>query len=256
MSNWNAAHYLKFGDERTRPAADLAAQIRLENPREIVDLGCGPGNSTRVVQNRWPQAKIVGVDSSAAMIDEARLSAADIEWQLADIATWQPARTFDLVFSNAALQWLPDHGELMPRLFSFVAPGGALAFQVPSKIYATVTTLILEISCDPAWTDRMDAPRNSLSRESPEFYYDCLVGQASKLDIWETEYQHVLASPSAIIDWMASTGLRPYLAALNSEEERTAFLSRLQERVDAAYSRRVDGKVLFPFRRTFLIAYR
>lgn len=256
MANWNAAHYLKYADQRTRPAADLAARINLDAPHTIVDLGCGPGNSTQVLRTRWPPAELLGVDQSPDMIQAAKTSYPGQGWLLADAALWTPSDPVSLIYSNAALQWLPDHGSLLRRLFSLVAPGGALAFQIPSANYATVRTLIHDISRELAWSERMSAPRNALTMESPAFYYDALVEDASSLDIWETEYQHVLASKAGIVDWIATTGLQPFLAALDTEDERSAFMAELHHRVEAAYDSRIDGKVLFPFRRTFVIAYR
>jgi trans-aconitate 2-methyltransferase len=254
-TNWNAAHYLKYADERTRPAADLAARIQLKAPGTIVDLGCGPGNSTQVLRRRWPSAKSLGVDNSPEMIQCAKASYPDQDWLLADATTWSPNNPIDLIYSNAALQWLPDHHSLVRRLFSMVASEGALAFQIPSGTYALVRTLIHDISREPRWSERMSAPRRELTMESPEFYYDALIGHASNLDIWETEYYHVLASKPAIVEWIASTGLRPFLAALETDTDRSAFVAELHRRVEDAYKSRVDGKVLFPFRRTFVIAY-
>jgi trans-aconitate 2-methyltransferase len=256
MPGWNAAHYLKYGDERTRPAADLAARIKLEAPRTIVDLGCGPGNSTQVLRARWPAAKVLGIDNSTEMIDAARRAYPEQDWLLADGAAWSPEELVDLVYSNAALQWMPDHGALVRRLCASVAPGGALAFQIPSSTFATVRTLIHEISRNPDWTERMEGARSALTMESPAFYYDALASDAASVDIWETEYHHVLDSKAAIVDWMTSTGLRPFLAALASDAERHDFLAELHRRVALAYETRADGKVLFPFRRTFVIAYR
>lgn len=256
MSPWNAQHYLKFGDERTRPAADLVTRIRLDAPQRIVDLGCGPGNSTQVLRARWPEAKVLGVDNSPAMIDSARQKYPDQEWILADLADWSGDKPFDLVFSNAALQWIGDHCVLIPRLFTLVAEGGALAFQIPSRTYAAVRVHILEISEDAAWRDRMNGPRTRLTMEYPPVYYDVLAGHAAELDIWETEYFHVMESSDAIIDWMSSTGLRPFLAELLDESERQRFVSLLRARVVESYPQHIDGKVLFPFRRTFVLAYR
>lgn len=256
MSNWNAAHYLKYGDERTRPAADLAARVELDAPRTIIDVGCGPGNSTHVLRARWPEAEVLGIDSSPEMIATAEESFPGQRWLLADANTWVPAEPVELVFSNAALQWMPDHEALMRHLLAMVAPGGALAFQIPSSTFATVRTLIHEISRDPAWTERMAGPRSALTMEPPAFYYDALAADATRLDIWETEYHHVMASQEAIVDWMSSTGLRPFLGVLTSEAECDAFLAELHRRVSQAYECRADGKVLFPFRRTFVIGYR
>ena len=256
MSKWSAENYLKFGDQRTRSAADLAARIKLEHPTDIADLGCGPGNSTQVLRARWPDARIVGIDNSPEMIESARRAHPDQTWVLADAATWQPQRPLDLIYSNAALQCMPDHGALLPRLFSLVAPGGALAFQIPNATFALVRKLIHEISHDPKWDDRTKAARTAITMQSPEFYYDALADVADSLDIWETEYHHVLESKAAIVDWISSTGLRPFLAALDTDEQRAAFVMELHRRVEIAYESRADGKVLFPFRRTFVIAYR
>jgi trans-aconitate 2-methyltransferase len=162
----------------------------------------------------------------------------------------------DVIYSNAALQWLPDHGVLLPRLLGMVAVGGALAFQIPSSSFATVRTLIHDISERESWTERMNAARNALTMECPAFYYGALVKGSANLDIWETEYSHVMESAASIVDWIASTGLRPFLAALDTDAERAEFTAELHQRVRDAYQVRADGKVLFPFRRTFVIAYR
>lgn len=256
MSNWNAAHYLKFGDERTRAAADLVARIQLNAPATIADLGCGPGNSTRLLRERWPNADIVGVDSSDDMLGTARDRYPDQKWITTDIARWQPADRLDLVYSNAALQWVPNHHSLVRRLLDLVAPNGALAFQIPSSTFATIRTLIYDISRQAPWNDRMAAAREMLTMQCPTFYYDALANDASRLDIWETEYIHIMDSPNAIVQWISSTGLRPFLSTLNNENERDRFISQLNEAARDAYPLQRDGKVLFPFRRTFVIAYR
>jgi trans-aconitate 2-methyltransferase len=247
---------MRFDDERTRPSIDLASRIAVESPRSAIDLGCGPGNSTRVLRQRWPFARVSGLDSSAQMIGAAREEHPEGDWIHSTIEDWHPAAAFDVVFSNAALQWLPNHGPLVERLFGHVSPGGALAFQVPSAEYALVRVLIHEIALDGAWADRMAGPLGALTMESPDFYYDHLAPAARALDIWETEYFHVMASPSAIVEWIASTGLRPFLDVLQTESESERFVTRLRERVSGSYSTRADGRVLFPFKRTFVIAYR
>ncbi len=256
MSAWNADHYLKFGAERTRPAWDLVERIQVDRPQRIVDIGCGPGNSTQVLMARWPDAHVVGIDNSAEMITAAREKYPDQQWALADAATWVPDEPFDIVFSNAAIQWLPNHAELVSRLFTHVADGGALAFQIPSYSRMPVRNHIHEISEDPAWSDRLEAARSMLTMKLPTFYYDVLAPHASKMDVWETEYFHVLKDADAIIDWIASTGLRPFLDALASQPERERFVDLLRERVDESYPIRSDGNVLFPFKRLFVIAYR
>ncbi|MEM8671511.1 MAG: methyltransferase domain-containing protein [Planctomycetota bacterium] len=256
MTRWNASHYLRYGSERTRAASDLVARINLDTPRDIVDIGCGPGNSTSLLRERWPESNVLGIDNSPEMIDAARTAFPNGNWLLCDASDWSPPHPFELVYSNAALQWLPNHGELVSRLFASVATGGVLAFQIPSATYATIRELIFEISRKAQWDARMSEPRSILTMESPEFYYDALVKSAVSLDLWETEYMHVLESKTAIVDWIASTGLRPFLEVLDSESERNEFTIDLQRRVDAEYETRSDGKVIFPFRRTFVIAYR
>jgi len=222
----------------------------------IADLGCGPGNSTQVLRLRWPDAELVGIDSSPQMIDAAKQQYPDQAWQLDDIATWEPPSQYDLVYSNAAFHWLPNHASLLNRLWSFVAHDGALAFQIPSKTHVTIRALIHEVSSDPQWTHRMATARAAMTMESPSFYYDTLSAKALRLDIWETEYFHVMESAGSIVDWIASTGLRPFLSALNSAAEGDRFMEELNIRAARAYETRSDGKVLFPFRRTFVIAYR
>jgi trans-aconitate 2-methyltransferase len=256
MKSWDPGEYLRFGDERTRPAIDLASRIAVEHPATVMDLGCGPGNSTRVLRRRWPDALIVGLDNSEAMIEAARREEPDAEWVLSGIEEWSPESSIDVVFSNATFQWLPNHGSLVERLFGYVAPGGALAFQIPSADFAPVYRLIRETALEGPWASRVAEASNSFTMETPSAYYDHLAPTARAVDIWETQYYHVLESPSAVIDWIASTGLRPYLAALDSEDERQTFMARLLERVVGSYLRQRDGRVLFPFRRIFVIAYR
>lgn len=256
MASWNPGEYMRFGDERTRPSVDLAARIAIDSPARVIDLGCGPGNSTRVLRARWPQAQIIGLDSSSDMIEAARADEPDQEWVVADIEGWSAGEPFDVMFSNAALQWVPDHGPLVERLLENVTHGGALAFQIPSAAYATVRTLIHDVALGGPWASRMAGPLGALTMEAPGFYYDHLAPLSRSVDIWETEYFHVMDSAPAIVDWIASTGLRPFLAVLESESEQEAFLADLHARVARAYPRQRDGRVLFPFKRTFVVAYR
>lgn len=255
MHPWDPNKYLQFGGERTRPAMDLAARIAVADPKTVIDLGCGPGNSTQVLRQRWPAARVAGLDSSSEMIAAARRSFPDQEWLGGRMEDWSAADPYDVVFSNAALQWVKDHVELTKRLFEQVAPGGALAFQIPSGMFSPVRTFIFEISTDQAWTGCMEEARSALTMEEPHVYYDALAPRATSVDIWETEYHHVLDSPAAIVEWISSTGLRPFLNALKSDEDQQRFVAMLTQRVMASYSARSDGRVLFPFRRLFVIAY-
>ncbi len=256
MEAWNATSYLKFAVERTRPAVDLVARIELENPASIADLGCGPGNSTQVLRQRWPAANVVGIDSSPEMISEASRLYPDQQWRLGDISNYRSDTPVTLAFSNAALQWVRDHETLVALIWSYIAAEGVLAFQIPSSTYATIRRLIFEVSEHSIWTSRMENARTALTMESPGFYYDLLAPTATKVDIWETEYIHVMESREQIITWISSTGLKPFLSALDTIEERDLFMDMLRERVASAYALQRDRKVLFPFRRTFVIAYK
>ena len=253
--SWNPALYSRFSDERTRPAVDLISRIQIEPPRSVVDLGCGPGNSTSVLRERWPQARMVGVDNSREMIEAARVAYPAGEWVLADVEHWEPDGLLDLVSSNATLQWLHDHASLVVRLFGWVAPGGALAFQVPSADFAAVRALTHEVAGDSIWVERMTGALTALTMESAAFYYAYLAPIARSLDIWETEYLHILPSRASIVEWISHTLLLPFLNALDSEKERGAFVRKLEERVEETYEANCDGSVLFPFRRLFVVAY-
>jgi len=255
MGSWNPDHYLKFGDERTRPSLDLVSHIAVECPEVVIDLGCGPGNSTQVLTRRWPEARVLGLDSSEQMIEAARVKYPHQEWIVSTIEGWSPEQPVDVVFSNAALQWLPDHGPLVARLFGYVARGGALAFQIPSADFALVRALIHEVARAGAWAPRMRGPLHALTMEPVDFYYDRLASSARKVDMWETEYIHVMESATAIVEWMSSTGLRPFLDVLESQQESERFVAELTDRVVESYPPRSDGRVLFPFKRTFVIVY-
>jgi len=252
---WDADLYMRFGDQRTLPAIDLVGRIDLAAPARIVDLGCGPGNSAQVLLERFPDAHVTGIDSSEKMIAKASESYPEGEWVLGDIAEWSAEKPVDLVFSNAALQWVPDHAALVGHLFAQVAPGGALAFQIPRHVDSPLRRAIFEIAEDSRWSDRMAEARGALTMESPVFYYDALAGHASSVDIWQTEYNHVLDGPQEIVEWISSTGLRPFLGVLDDEAEKQHLITLVGERVAEEYPRRVDGKIIFPFNRLFVVAY-
>lgn len=256
MPNWDADLYLRFADERTQPAVDLLGRVHVDAPRRVIDLGCGPGNSTALLRQRWPGAEIIGLDHSPEMIAAAQQSHPEGKWLIADVRSWTDPVPFDVIFSNAAFQWVPDHAALVPRLLRMVNPGGVLAVQVPRHVQSPVHQLMLEISQRPEWNGRMDAARAAITVESPAFYYDVLQPLAARIDLWETEYQHVLDGPAAILAWIRGTGLRPFLEALATDAERHRFEELLLAGVEQAYARRVDGRVLFPFRRLFFVAYR
>jgi trans-aconitate 2-methyltransferase len=256
MPTWDAGLYLRFADERTQPAIDLLARVALAAPARVIDLGCGPGNSTALLRRRWPAAAVTGLDSSPQMLAAAREAQPGGEWVLGDIATWTADPPYDLVFANATLQWLPDHATLYPRLFAQVASGGALATQIPVFHAMPVQRALLGVAADPAWRDRLAPATRALVAEPPGCYYDALRPLASQVDLWETEYHHILAGTDAIVEWISATRLRPYLETLADAAERREFLARLRATVAAIYTPQRDGMVLFPFRRLFVVAYR
>ncbi|HVU25517.1 MAG TPA: methyltransferase domain-containing protein [Opitutus sp.] len=258
MPTWDSQQYLKFSAERTQPAVDLAARIALDAPRRVIDLGCGPGNSTAVLARRWPGVELTGLDSSPAMIATAQADFPEFAWHTGDIAAWSaPANApFDVVFSNAALQWVPDHARLLPHLFAQVAPGGACAFQVPANFDAPPHRLMRELAASPAWRAHFDPPPREWHAHSPEFYYDLLSPVAARLDLWTTTYIHVLEDVDAIIAWYRGTGLRPWLDRLPDGAMRARFLAEYRAALAPHFPPRPDGRVLFPFHRLFAIAYR
>lgn len=250
---WDPKTYLAFGGERTRPAADLLAAIPLAAPRRVADLGCGPGNSTRILRARWPKAEIAGLDMSPEMLNDARESGVDARFEQADIARWTPREPYDVIYSNAALQWLGDHETLFPRLLSFVAPGGVLAVQVPRNFDEVCQVLVREAVADPRWAAKLKGVRDWWNGLAPEAYYDLLAPGARSIDLWETRYFHVLEGQDAVFRWMMGTSLRPFAAALESPLKEE-FLEHYRGLLAAAYGPRPDGKTIHRFLRLFLVA--
>lgn len=251
---WDSQQYLRFEAQRTQPCRDLVRRIPLEAPAAIVDLGCGPGNSTAELRDRWPDAKITGVDNSAPMLDRARADHPGIEWINADIGAWTPAGPVDLIFSNAALQWVPRHRQVFPHLLGHVAPGGFLAVQMPANIDALPHRLMQELAASPDWQDYFPHQVREWDTREASDYYDILAPHSNTLDIWMTTYLHVLPDAAAVVEWYKGTGLRPWLDALPGEAERERFIADYAARVARYYHPRPDGKVLFPFERLFLLA--
>jgi trans-aconitate 2-methyltransferase len=259
---WEPAQYLQYAGERLRPAVDLLARIPLAGPGTIVDLGCGAGNVTKLLGERWPNARIIGVDSSPEMLDQARAATSDdarYEFVVADLAQWQPAAPVDLIYSNAALHWLPDHAQLFPRVAAMVAPGGALAVQMPDNFRAPSHTAIADLARGERWRGRL----GHVVREPPvaaaSDYLSWLRPVTSKIDIWLTEYLQVLPprkdGEHPVAAWTKGTWLVPFLGTLDPRE-RDEFLREYMQRLAAAYPAQPDGNTLFPFRRLFMVANR
>jgi len=250
---WDPGQYLKFADHRLRPAIDLLHRVDLERPGEVYDLGAGAGNVTRLIKERWPEARVTGVDDSQAMLAKAAATAPTITWQQADLATWSPARPADLIYSNAALHWLDGHDRLFPALLAGLAPGGVLAVQMPRNFSAPSHTAISEAALGGPWRGRLEPLLRPAPVRDPDFYYGVLAPRVATLDVWATEYLQVLDGPDPVKEWTKGTWLRPLLDALE-EPERGRFEARYAELVARAYPRRADGRTLFPFRRLFIVA--
>jgi trans-aconitate 2-methyltransferase len=251
MPTWNPSQYLRFQAERTQPCRDLAARVPLDSPARIIDLGCGPGNSTQILLERWPHAEITGLDNSPDMIDQARRASDACRWMAAEIAEWAAGTDqYDLVFSNAALQWLPDHRRLFPGLMTHVRKGGALAVQMPGNWDAAAHRLMRGVAS--RWRET-DSVREWFTHDVG-FYYDLLAPLAARIDLWATEYIHIMDGPADIVEWYKGTGMRPFLDALPGAADRESFLASYLDAIREAYPPHENGGVLFPFRRIFLVA--
>jgi len=249
---WDPATYLAFGEERTRPAADLLARVPIKTVRRIADLGCGPGNSTALLRARWPDAEIDAIDFAPEMLKDARASGVEASFIEADIATWQPDESYDVIYSNAALQWLGEHETLLPRLLSFVRNGGALAVQVPRNFDERCHRLIREAVADPRWRDELKDVRDWWNVLKPEVYFDLFSARAQIIDMWETRYFHILDGKDPVFHWMMGTGLRPFAAALKSPLKEK-FLEHYRALLAEAYPPQPGGKTIHRFLRLFFV---
>jgi trans-aconitate 2-methyltransferase len=253
---WSAAQYLKFERERTRPVRDLVAGIPNAEVAQAADIGCGPGNSTEVLRERYPSAQIVGVDSSPDMIKAARARLPDIAFDIADISEWRPKASLDVILANAVLQWIPDHETLFPALIGRLKPGGALAAQMPDNLEEPSHRLMGEVASGGPWAAKLkDAAAARTERRPADWYFRLVRLHAAHVDVWRTTYFHPLAGARAIVEWLKGTGLRPFLDPLD-ESEREAFLARYEEAIAKAYPAEADGTVLLPFPRLFVVVAR
>lgn len=252
---WDPDRYLAFSAPRREPAVDLLRRVPLEAPRLIYDLGCGPGSVTALLCERWPAARVIGIDNSPDMLAQAPARCPRAEWREGDIAAWRPDAPPDLIYSNAALQWLDDHRRLFPRLIAALAPGGVLAVQMPYNSDSPSQRLIAETVESGPWAARLRRRLRPWPMLSPPAYYDLLRASGAEPVIWQTEYLHVLDGDQPVLAWTKGTALRPVLEALDPEE-RAAFEADYARRLAAAYPPRADGRTLFPFNRLFIIATR
>ena len=253
MADWSAEQYLKFADERTRAARDLLAQVPLDQPRLVYDLGCGPGNSTELLIERFAQARIVGVDSSPDMLVKARRSYPQTEFVEGDLKNWQPGERADLLFANAVFQWVPDHVLALQRLLGALPKGGVLAVQMPDNLNEPSHIAMRETALAGPWSDKLKSLGRVRDRlPSPHAYYHELKPHAARIDIWHTIYNHPLDGAGGIVEWVKGTGLRPYIDPLD-EAEREAYLAGYRDRIAKAYPVEYDGKVLLRFPRLFIV---
>jgi len=255
-SDWSARQYLKFEDERTRPPRDLLAQVPLDRPRRVVDLGCGPGNSTELLIERYPDADVIGLDSSPDMLRQARERLPRRPFIEADISSWAPDGETDLLFANAVFQWVPNHTAVLRRLLAALPEGGVLAVQMPDNTEEPALALMREVALSGAWAGKAklkEATRTDLPK--PEGYYDLLKPVCARIDVFHINYNHVLAGPDAIVEWFKGSSLRPYTDALDPSQ-RTDYLAAYTAKIAAAYKPRFDGKVLLKFPRLFIVAVR
>lgn len=255
-STWSPAQYLKFEDHRTRPSMDLLTRVDLETPELVTDIGCGPGNSTELLVERFSSAQVSGMDSSPQMIEAAKRRLPRCNFETADVSQWQPRSAHDVLFANAVLQWVPDHAVLFPRLVSFLKPGGVLALQMPDNLHEPTHVAMRAAASDARWSDVLkgaDGERTSILSVSE--YWSLLKPLASSVDIWRTTYVHPLVGLDGIVEWFKATGLLPYLSRL-SEEQKSAYLQAYREILSNHYPVLEDGTVLLPFPRLFIVLRR
>lgn len=254
---WSAEQYVVFEDERTRPVRDLLNAVPDTQAHAVVDLGCGPGNSTEMLAARFPRAVVKGVDNSPDMIEAARRRLPQHSFENAAIESWAEPGPFDAILANAVLQWVPDHVTLLPRLMGRLAPGGSLAIQMPDNLDEPAHRLMRKVAAEGPWAaslSRAAATRTSL--EKADWYYDLLKPHSTRVDVWRTLYYHPLAGGvDAVVAWFKGSGLRPFLAPLDADQQ-AAYLRRYREGLAAAYPTHPDGTVLLPFPRLFIVATR
>lgn len=251
---WNSEQYLKFKTQRTQPAIDLLSRISLTNPDSIIDIGCGPANSTAILYNRYPNAYILGVDSSQNMIDMAKSTYPNLDFLLCDAKDELTTlnKKFDIVFSNACIQWVPNHSVILKNMFSLLNDGGVMAIQIPMNYDEPIHKIIHQVSNSSKWKSKLSNVRTFYTLK-PYEYYDLLSGLTDDFDIWSTTYYHVMSSHNDIMEWYRGTGLRPYLESL-SVDDRTSFESEVYDRLLQEYPKQKDGNIIFKFPRYFMLA--
>lgn len=251
--DWNPDLYLKYDKERIQPSIDLVSRIKTENPAKIIDIGCGPGNSTQILSERWPDSQITGVDNSQAMIDKARNDYPNQDWRLLDAGKDKITDKFDIVFSNATIQWIPNHFELLKKFKDILTDKGLIAIQLPLFFDMPLGKSIARISLESKWSDATKSVNELFTIHNYSDYYDFVSTLFNSIEIWESNYVHIMESHYSILDMIRSTGLRPYLERLDNDADKTDFEERVLADIKKNYPLQKNGKVLFPFKRLFFI---
>lgn len=252
---WDPSQYLEFAGERLRPALDLLQRIPAEAPGVVVDLGCGAGNLAPLLLRRWPEARVVGVDSSPEMLARARADHPGARFEQGDVASWRPRQPVDVLYSNATLHWLDHHERLLPALLQAVKPGGWLAVQMPRNFDAPSHASMVETIEQGPWRAQLAPHLRRKPTGDPQFYWQVLNGRVSALDIWECEYLQVMKGENPVAEFTKGSWLKQFLDRL-AEPERSAFEADYRARVAKAYRKESDGSTLFPFRRLFIVGQR
>jgi trans-aconitate 2-methyltransferase len=256
MNDWNPDLYLQFSSERTQPSIDLITRVKSIEPESIIDIGCGPGNSTQVLVNRWPKAKITGLDSSLAMIKNAKQDYPNQQWIVADASTYNPKIKYDIVFSNAVIQWIPNHQALLQRFHQILSDNGLIAIQIPLFWDMPLGNIIKNIAQHGRWKEKMKGITDLFTIHNYSFYYDQLSMLFKTIEMWDTQYFHILNSHLTIMEMIRSTGLKPYLDRLDNDSEIRLFENEVLREIENTYSKQNNGKVLLPFKRLFFIGYK
>ena len=254
LLDWNSAQYLKFVKERTQPSLDLISRIKIENPAKIIDIGCGPGNSTNALYEKFPNAEIVGLDNSNDMLEKARNKYPFICFMEFDAAceNWNIGKDYDIVFSNACIQWVPDHYTLLPKMMSVLKKGGIMAVQMPIQRDEPIRKIIAQVISTDKWKHKLEFKR-TLNMLSDEKYFDILSELSDDFNIWTTTYFHRMKSCNDIIEWYKSTGLKPYLDCLD-ENDKVLFLKDVHNEVSKCYKNQDHGEIILKFPRLFFTA--
>lgn len=252
--DWNPNLYLKYGKERIQPSIDLVTRIDIEQPASVIDIGCGPGNSTQILAERWPKAAITGIDNSPAMIKKAKMDYPKQDWLVLDAGTGEIEGKYDIVFSNAVIQWIPDHPALFRKFHNLLTNNGLIAVQVPIFWDMPLGIAIANVARQSRWAAITKGATEQFTIHDYHFYYDVLSEIFQSVDIWETHYMHVLDSHLSILEMIKSTGLRPYLNLLENDTDKQAFEDMVLKHIENDYPLQKNGKVLLPFKRLFFIA--